>query len=240
MFRLVLINLDKKLSFISIIFMCISLLAITIVTIYNASFDVGEFEFLNEFELYSENFITESIQLIEIIEVLFIVLLVELELFHNTDNFDSYFVSTQSKKKIFICKITAYLIIAIFYTSVIFLQLMIIYMVRFNSIKELTLIIHGYFHYLIYFILIFFISFLFMILFKNYFSAMLVFLYYWISKLNENTNELFKILLPSIVIDFANKNIDFGISIFYILLYLLCIYFINSKIYEFKDLKIHS
>lgn len=240
MFRLILINLDKKLSFISIIFMFISLLLICVVTIFNAGFDVSDFIILNENEFYRQNYILESIQLIEIIEVLFIILLVFLELFHNTDNFDSYFISVKGKKKFFISKMLSYLILILFYTLVIFLVYMIVYLLRFNSLMDLTLMVFMLFYYIIYFILVFLVSYFSMLVFKNYFASIIVFLYYWIGKIIETKNEFLKVIFPKVNLNLINNEVTFNTNYFFVILFLIVMYFVISKIYEFKDLKVNS
>ena len=63
MFRMILLNLDKKLSIISVIFMVISIFIIYVISIYNASFDLSEFEFLNSYDLVVNNFLEESFNL---------------------------------------------------------------------------------------------------------------------------------------------------------------------------------
>lgn len=240
MFNLVTINLDKKLSFVSVVFMLLSLIVTHMIIIFNASFDVSDFNLYNEFDLFQENYILETIQLIELIEVIFIILLVELELFHNTDNFDSYFVSIYRKKMFFVSKIISYLIIIFFYTTVIFIQFSVVYLLRFQTIQHVNLLLNLYLNYLIYFSVIFLVAFLFMLIFKNYFSAMIVFLYYWIGKLIEENNELFNVIFPQISFDFSTNKSTFGTEILYILTLIVVMFFISSKIFEFKDMKVNS
>ena len=90
MLKIIGLNIDKKLSMFSMIFMFTSILVIFVVSIYQASFDLSEFKTICEYDIVVGNYISETFQLIEIISILFLILLVELELFYNTDNFDSY------------------------------------------------------------------------------------------------------------------------------------------------------
>ena len=240
MLRLTGVNIDKKLSLISTIFMFLSIFLLIVITCINSSFELSRYEVLNEFKLISENYLSETLQLIELVEVLFIILLVELELFQNTDNFDSYFVSMIGKKKFFYSKLFSYLIVILLYTTVIFIQFALIYLLRFRSIYHIKLILNCYFNYLIYFVLVFFITYIFVILFKNYFSAMIVFLYYWISKLIEERNQFLNILFPTIFLDFEVNSSYFETKTIYIIFYILILYFLSIKIYEFKDLKVVS
>ena len=122
MWELTLINFNKKLSFLSLICMAISILLVYAICIYNASFDMAEYYLLDQWDIVVENYLTETIQMIEFVGVVFIILLVELELFYNTDNFDSYFVVLQGRKKYFVAKSISYFIIIFFYTLIIFLD----------------------------------------------------------------------------------------------------------------------
>ena len=70
MLRMVFLNIDKKMSFISVLFMLISIILIYIITIFNASFNLSEFQLLDAYQLVVENFLEESINLVEIISVM--------------------------------------------------------------------------------------------------------------------------------------------------------------------------
>ena len=191
MIHLILINFEKKMSFLSFVFMIISVMLVYVICVYNASFGLSEYQLLDQWNIVVGNYLMETLQLIELLGVIFIVLLVELELFHNTDNFDSYFVVLKGKKKFFVTKMLSYLIIILFYTSVIFLGFIFIYIIRFNAIFHCELILSCFVNYLIYFLILFLISFLVMLLFKNYYSVILIFLYYWTTKMIESKNIIF-------------------------------------------------
>ena len=198
MFRMIFLNLDKKISFLSVVFMLISIGLIFVITITNASFNIGDYQLLNQKEIIVENFLYESFQLTEIISIIFIILLVELELFYNNDNFDAYFVALKGKSRYFIVKIISYLLIILFYTTIIFLGIMIVYLLRFETVEYLYFIFECFIHYLLYFVLYFFVGMIFLLLFKNYFSAMLIFIYYWLGKMVETKEEIILAILPNI------------------------------------------
>ena len=240
MMNLFLINFNKKLSFISVIFMLISLIAIYMVTIYNASFNLDNFLFISERKMYCFEFFNETFQLIELIQVIFIILLVELELFYNTDNFDSYFVSLEGKKKYFRSKIITYIVIIFFYTLLVFLGVVLIYLIRFQDIEHLNFIIKIFIHYLLYFMVIFGVSFLFLLMFRNYFSAMLVFIYYWISQMIEVKSNILKVLLARVVLNVEEQSISFGVGILYVIVFLIVLFLSLDLIYQNSDLKINS
>lgn len=240
MFKLIEINIDKKLSFTSIFFMFITVLLIYVLAIYNASFELSDFSTLDQSYIILENYILETFQLIELIGIIFIIILIELELVYNTDNFDSYFIALKGKKNVFVSKIIGYLIILFIYTTLIFMGVLIIYFIRFNSVKLLSFIINCYFIYLMYFIMFLFISYLFMLLFKNYFIAVVVFVYYWLCRIIETDNKFLKILCPKIEVDLFNSNISFSTNIYYIIIYILILIMFCGKLYEIKDLKINS
>ena len=109
MYSLISININKRLSLISTIFILISLGLMIGLIYYYACFDQSIFQILNNYELYFTNYIFESIQIIELITVIFIMLLVMMEIFYNISNFDSYFVSITGKKKYYFSKITIHL-----------------------------------------------------------------------------------------------------------------------------------
>ena len=240
MFKLKEINIDKKLSFTSMFFMFITILLIYVLAIYNASFELSDFKTLDQNYIILENYILETFQLIELIGIIFIIILIELELVYNTDNFDSYFIALKGKKNVFVSKIIGYLIILIFYNTLIFMGVLIIYFIRFKSVKLLSFIINSYFIYLIYFTMFLFITYLFMLFFKNYFIAIVIFIYYWLCRIIETENKFFNILCPKIEVDLFNNNISFSINIYYIIIYILILIMFCGKLYEVKDLKINS
>lgn len=241
MLRMVFLNIDKKMSFISVLFMLISIILIYIITIFNASFNLSEFQLLDAYQLVVENFLEESINLIEIISVMFVIFLVELDLFYNNDNFDCYFISIKGKKNYFIVKMISYLIIILFYIVVVFLGVGIIYLIRFKNIMYVHFIFSCFYHYLLYLIFYFLIAFMFLLIFKNYFSAMLVFVYYWLGKVIETNNNILLAIFPKIYLNIEERNVSFGnMNIIYIILYIVILYVINEKIYEYKDLKLIS
>lgn len=240
MFRLICLNLDKKLSLLSVMFMLVSVFLIYLITFLNASFNLTEFELLDSVSIVISNFFEESISTVEIIGLVFIILLVELELFQNNDNFDSYFVSIKGKSYYFMIKIFSYIFIIVFYTLIIFLGILIIYVVRFNSLNYVSYIFECFGYYLLYFILYFLISLLFMFWFKNYFSAMLVFIYYWLCKIVETNDEIILAILPNIYLNIKEQSVSFNVNIVFIIIFLLVLILANKKIYEIKDLKIIS
>ena len=240
MFNLITINIDKKLSLFSVLFMLVSIVAIFIISIFEASFNLSAFKTLDEEFIIMENFVNETISLMEIIQILFIILLVELELFHNTDNFDSYFISLKGKKKYFIAKISSYVIIVFFYTSFVFLGFMIIYMLRFKNTKLIFLILKCYGNYLIYFLVFFFIAYLVMLLFKNYFSMIIIFIYYWITKMIESKNEIILTLFPKITLNLEKVEVSFQTNLMFIICFIFILFWLCKKVYDFKDLKINS
>lgn len=240
MFRLIMINFDKKFSFISSIFMLISIVLIFSITIYNASFNLSEFKLLDEQKIVLENYIVENLQFIEFIQVIFIILLVELELFYNTDNFDSYFIVLKGRKNFFIAKIVAYLILIFFYTGFIFIGFLFTYIIRFRTVLLCKLIIKVFLYYMIYFLILFFVTFLLMLLFKNYFSVILVFIYYWISKMIDSKSNFLLTIFPKISFKLEEGLISFNTSIYYILAFLFTLLYVNIMLYNYKDLKINS
>ena len=240
MWELTLINFNKKLSFLSLIFMAISILLVYAICIYNASFDMAEYYLLDQWDIVVENYLAETIQMIEFVGVVFIILLVELELFYNTDNFDSYFVVLQGRKKYFVAKSISYFIIIFFYTLIIFLGFILIYIIRFKSTAYISLIIDSFTQYFLYFILIFSVGYFVMILFKNYYSVILGFLYYWGTKIIESKNGVLKVLMPNVIVDIEKNTVAFNCSLWYLLIFLVLLCIINMYIYQEKDMKIHS
>ena len=238
MWRLILINFNKKLSYASMIITFVSLIAIYLVAVFNASFNVNGYMYLEEKAFLIKDFFQETFLLVELIGIIFVVLVVELELFYNTDNFDSYFVSVFGKEKFIVSKIYAYLLIILNYTVLMFLGITIIYFMRFNSIEYIKFIIDGFYHYTIYFSLVFLIAFIFVLSFKNYFSAMIVFIYYWLSKIFESNTKLVNIIFPKIIIDLDKYKISFGVDFIYILFGILFMFVTILHTYRKLDLKV--
>lgn len=240
MFNLVKVNIDKKLSLFSLIFMAISLVAIYLISLFEASFNLTSFQTLNQENIIVENFFVETIGFFEIIGVVFVILLVELELFHNTDNFDSYFVSLKGKKQYFVAKIISYIVVVSMFILMAFLGFILIYLVRFKTTTLIPLLIQTILFYFLYFQLMFILAYLFVLIFKNYFSAILVFIYYWITKMIDTETELINILFPKITINILKEEVLFQVNIIYIICLVLFLFLISSKIYKLKDLKINS
>ena len=86
MWRLILINFNKKLSYASMVITFVSLIAIYLVAVFNASFNVNGYMYLEEKAFLIKDFFQETFLLVELIGIIFVVLVVELELFYNTDN----------------------------------------------------------------------------------------------------------------------------------------------------------
>lgn len=240
MIDLININLNKRLSIISIIFVFISLFLITVLLYYNASFNISNFELLDNKELILENYILDSIQTIEIIGVFFVIFLVALELFYNINNFDAYFIALTNKRDYFISKITSYIIIITLYFLLVFINLIIIYTIRFNEIKELQFLLEILKNYMLYYILIFMISYVVLLLFYNYFSSIILFIFYWISKMTEEDNFINKYILLNIKIDFKERKIFTSFTQTYFFFYIIILTFLALFIYKKKDLKINS
>lgn len=240
MINLITINFNKKISFISVLFMLVSLLAIYFVIYYNASFNINDFLFLTENKLITNDFFNESLQLIELIEVLFIILLVQLEHFYNTDNFDSYFVTLVGKDRFFVSKLLTYFFIILLYTFFVFSGLTLIYLVRFKSIFYLKFILKVSFFCLLYSLIFFAISYIFLLLFRNYFSAMIVFIYYWIGKIIESKSTLIQTIFPKINLDVESQKVIFSVNNYYVICYVFVLFTILRNTYNKVDLKINS
>ena len=73
MFDLLNININKRLSFISLIFIIISLIMIFFLLYYHASFEISMFELLDNKEIIVQNYYIDSLQTIEITGVIFII-----------------------------------------------------------------------------------------------------------------------------------------------------------------------
>lgn len=240
MLRIIGLNIDKKFSIFSTIFMFVSVLLIYLICYLNASFDLKEFDTLINYDLLNEIYLCESLELIELITVIFIILLVQMDLFYNTNNFDAYFVSLVGKRKYFFVKIISYLMMIFMFVTTVFVGFLIIYLIRFKSVLYLPLIIESFFKYFFYFVMIFSISFFFLTLFNNYFSAFFIFLYFWLSKLIENNNQITEILFPKVIINIEEAAINFSCNFLVVIFWILSFIYLSKKLYEFNDLKINS
>jgi hypothetical protein len=236
MSHLISININKRLSLVSLVFIILSLALIYFLFIYQASFKIGEFDFLNNINLLRENYITESIQTIEITSVFFIIFLVALELFYNTNNFDAYFITLTNKTDYLIAKLTSYLIIILSYELFIFLGIIIIYLFHFKEIKEVEFIINIALHYIVFFLYIFFLVYLVLLLFHNYFSSILIFIFYWISKMIEDVNEYKKYIFLNVIIDYKSENVSFSFTNTYLFVFIITLIFLCLFINKKKDL----
>lgn len=239
MYNLISININKRLSFLSMIFMFVSSTLLISLIYFYASFDLSFFQVLNNYELVFCNFLEESTQIIELITILFIMLLVMMELFYNINNFDSYFISLSNKKTYFYAKIISYLILLFLYISITFLSVFIIYYLRFKSISEFSFLFRIYIYYLIYFVTIFLISYFILLIFRNYFSMIIIFLIYWISKIIES-EKFNRYFFLSLKINYEKRSVNFSFNKFYLTMYIIILFLFCFKTYVKKDIKINS
>lgn len=239
MMRLIMINVEKRLSFLSIIFILISIIIISSVSIYQASFNLSFFMVLNEYELLLQNYLMESIQIVEVIGVLFIILLVASELFYNINNFDSFFVSYFKKSTFIISKIFGYLIIIFIYFLIIFVSLAMVYMIRFRSVIELCFIFDIFSYYFVFFIIIYLITHIILVLFHNYFASLIIFVLYWVCKIIEKSF-ISKYIFLSVVIDFDKRIVEFSFDFIYLVIYFLTLLIILISLYKKTDLKVST
>ena len=240
--RLLIIDFDKKLSIFSILFMFITIVLIYIIAYYYASFNLSYYEILEQNELLKNNYITDTFQVVEVIGVIFVIFLVELELFNNIDNFDAYFISITSKKKVFAVKIFNYLSIIFIYILYIYIGIVSIYILRFKDIEILFFESKLFISLYIYLIFIFMIAYLLLLAFYNYFTAIVVFVMYWCSKLFVTTefDKIFKVIFFRLEYDLNKYEVAFTIDFIYIIVYIIVVYFICRVIYLKKDLKLKN
>lgn len=240
MFDLITINLNKRLSLISLIFIFISIILIFFLLLYNASFDITYFELLNNKDLLKQNYILDSLQTIEIIGVFFVIFLVALELFYNINNFDVYFISLTNKKDYLISKVISYLIIIYIYFLIIFLMFISVYLFRFNELSNILNMLKIMIDYIVYFTFIFLVSYVILLLFHNYFSSILLFIFYWITKIIEEDNFIKKYIFLDIKINIETLEVSFSFEKFYLMIFLVTLVLLCLFIYKKKDLKINS
>lgn len=240
MFDLITINLNKRLSLISLIFIFISIILIFFLLLYNASFDITYFELLNNKDLLKQNYILDSLQTIEIIGVFFVIFLVALELFYNINNFDVYFISLTNKKDYLISKVISYLIIIYIYFLIIFLMFISVYLFRFNELSNILNMLKIMIDYIVYFTFIFLVSYVILLLFHNYFSSILLFIFYWITKIIEEDNFIKKYIFLDIKINIETLEVSFSFEKFYLMIFLVTLVLLCLFIYKKNDLKINS
>jgi len=233
------INIEKRLSIFSIVFITISLVLMVLLFIYQAGFDYNSFQMLNDRKLIITNFFAESLSLIDIISTLFIIVLITLELVFNISNFDAYFICIYKKSKYYLIKIISYLIIVFFYITFIFLSLSIIYMVRFEESRLIYFIFNTYCSYLLYLLYLFYLSYFILQVFNNYFSTILIFILYWVTKLLSDF-DFINYIFVSVSVDYVHFKTSFSTNGIYLIIYLLIIFFLSYKLYLDSDLYIST
>lgn len=240
MFDLIGININKRLSLISLIFIFISIVLMFLLLLYHASFNISYFELLNNKSLLKENYFIDSLQTIEIIGVFFVIFLVALELFYNINNFDAYFVSLSNKKDYLVTKIISYLIIIWAYFLIIFMMFIAIYLLRFKEMSDTYKMFKLMIDYIIYFTFIFLVSYVILLLFHNYFSSILLFIFYWITKIIEEVNFIKKYIFLDTKFNIETLELTYSFEKPYLMIYFITLVFLCLFIYKKKDLKINS
>ena len=69
---------------------------------------------------------------------------------------------------------------------------------------------------------------------------MVVFLYYWFSKLLEQRNPALNIIFPKIILDVEHMKVGYETKNGYILIMIVVLLFLSRFVYLRKDLKVHS
>lgn len=239
MFNTISINIEKRLSLFSIVFIAISLVLMVLLFVYQAGFDYSSFQILNDRKLIISNFFSESLNLIDIISTLFIIVLITLELVFNIANFDAYFICIFKKHKYYFIKVFSYLVIIFFYVTFIFLSLAIIYMLRFEESIYIYFIFNTYCSYFLYLIYLFFLSYFILQIFNSYFSTILIFIFYWATKLLSDF-EFINYIFVGVRVDFNRFETTFSTNGIYLIIYLLTIFLLSYKLYLDSDLSIST
>ena len=151
MYNLLAINLEKRLSKLSLLFLSFSLLFLWSVCFYYADPSVSDACLKWHFERIFSDFYFESLEIIILVGILLTVLLSEMELFGHGFSFDAYFACRYGKIKFAFAKIFAYLFIIFMFVTYLFFGVTIIYLYRFKNLVYLSKIFEAYIYLLIYY-----------------------------------------------------------------------------------------
>lgn len=238
MFRLVWINIEKRLNKSSLIFIFLAIIFVWLIAFYNASFNLSTFDFISNKKVLIKDYIYETSEVFTII-LFFLVLLLNIqEVTIEMDRFDSYFVCLFSKRIVFWTKICAMVIMQISFMFVLFIGIILIYIIRFQELNQLSNLMIIFFNNFFYFTFILLLSFIIVTLFKNQYSLLSIIVIYWLSKLTVGSkiDNVLKYLILRIDYNYEKCYSSLGVSYTYIIWYIIGLSLLTAFIYQKKDL----
>ncbi len=176
-----------------------------------------------------------------LIIAIFSIFLGSMEGITQVSKFDAMFVGNNNRFDILLAKIIAFIIIDYIFISIVFLILFLIPTIKFDyftfKLEYLKILIN----IIIWSNFILFISMIISLLIQNYFSPLLVFIYYFLMKLmSDSSNKRIKnyvnAIFPQIYLN-QNLSINFTFGTFYVINLIIIMIIVLNIIYSRKNLK---
>lgn len=236
---LIRVNLFKKLTKMSVLFMVFSLIFIWFIGIYNANLKITGYELIINYNSSIKDFLSETSEIVVLVGVLFAIILSLLEIDNQVASFDAFYIVHFGRMNYHNSKLIAYSIIISTYITYLFLGIALIYLYRFKNIYYLNLIFKMYFDTIIYILYFFLIGYNLVLISKNHFSVMIIILIYWFSKIfiNNQFDKYSKYFLLRLNFDYENFKFGFEINYLYVIINVIVHLFVNYFIYAKKDIK---
>ncbi len=219
--------------------MSICILFIWVVALYNANFRVDNYDFVINYVESIKEFLMETNEVILIVSILFVIVLALQEISHNSVNFDVYFIVRYSRFRFHSAKIIAFIIILCIFTAYLYLGILIIYLWRFNNVYYLGFVFKMFSDTLLYLTFMFLAGHTVVIITNNSFSALIVIMLYWTSRLLINTklDKYLKYIVLRVKMNYEVLSYGFNVDYFWVIINLSVLIIINFMIYLKKDLK---
>lgn len=213
--KTLLLLLAKRFNKTAILFIYIAVLLFAFICYINGSFHTIGFEFYVNYVSLKQEYLLNCAMLLDLLGLFFIILLMGLEISSNVNRYEAYFVALNGKLSFYIQKIITLLIVCFIFVFYLYFVLIFIYFIRFKTSFIAIEILKGFLAFYLCLSIYQCLAFTLILLFKNYFSLFLLFLFYFLNKILSANNIKFKSIIPVIEIkDFITLSGNFEFYFF--------------------------
>lgn len=225
---------------VTILVLFIALILVLIFLILNSGYKFSEYAYVVNKENFINDYFTDSLFFLNILNAVFITYLVGYEANSNVSKFDILFTSNNSREQIYISKVLAsFVVIAFFLIGEYFLLLfvpVIIYPDFVFSFAYGRLLLYQ----LIQNVFLLLLGHTFILLVKNVFVSLVVFLWYFASRIlidsGGKIEAIINFFYPHIYY-FQDLTCDFKYGIIYVLALICGLLILNCQIFSIKEIK---
>lgn len=207
--------------------MSLSLVSLLIIFLVN-KMDVSIYDYQANISNYNNLFLNDNLSYICLISSITLVLLIAIDYITNADKFDIIFIPKYSNASILASKFITYFIVAINYTMISYLCLLMVGVIRYSGFIINFKVILLYFYLLLFNIEVIVISLFLVLMFKNGFCAIISIILYFLSSIIYDSNKIIaNIILFHID---AQNNMTVGFIICIVIIIILIILLMKFKL----------